>query len=78
MFSPIKCTCCTRGVQENGAIGLVVHKSAEILCSADWYTTKPIAPFSCTQCVQQVHSKAEVIHLTPAIPGLLLLFNSHA
>ena len=31
--------------------------------TADWCTTKPIAPFSCTPCVQQVHSKAEVIHL---------------
>ena len=25
------CTCCTRGVQENGAIGLVVLQTAEIL-----------------------------------------------
>ena len=31
MTSALKCTCCTRGVQENGAIGLVVHQSAEIL-----------------------------------------------
>ena len=46
--------------------------------SADWCTTKPIEPFSCTPHVQQEHSKAEVIHLTPGLPGLLLLFNSHA
>ena len=46
--------------------------------SADWCTAKPIAPFSCTPRVQQVHSKAEVIHLTPGLPGLLVLFNSHA
>ena len=46
--------------------------------SADWCTTKPIEPFSCTPRVQQVHSKAEVIHLTPGLPGLLVLFNSHA
>ena len=46
--------------------------------SADWCTTKPIEPFSCTPRVQQVHSKAEVLHLTPGLPGLLELFNSHA
>ena len=46
--------------------------------SADWRKTKPIAPFSCTPRVQQVHSKAQVIHLTPGLPGLLLFFNSHA
>ena len=31
MTSALECTCCTRGVQENGAIGFVVHQSAEIL-----------------------------------------------
>ena len=46
--------------------------------SADWCTTKPIETLSCTPRVQQVHSKAEVIHLIPGLPGLLLLFNSHA
>ena len=29
--------------------------------SADWCTTKPIEPLSCTPRVQQVHSKPEVI-----------------
>ena len=29
--SALVCTCCTRGVQENGAIGLVVLQTAEIL-----------------------------------------------
>ena len=38
--------------------------------SADWCTTKPIAPFSCTPRVQQVHTKAEVIHLTPCTRGV--------
>ena len=33
--------------------------------SAVWSTTKPIATFSCTPCVQEVHNKAEVVHLTP-------------
>ena len=27
--------------------------------SADWSTTKPIAAFSCTPCVQEVHTKSE-------------------
>ena len=45
--------------------------------SSDWCTTKPIEPFSCTQRVQQVHFKAEVIHLTPGLQGLLVLLNSH-
>ena len=46
--------------------------------SADWSTTKPIAAFSCTQGVQEVHTKAEVLHLTPGLHGLGVLFNCHA
>ena len=38
--------------------------------SADWITTKPIPAFSCTPCVQEVHTKAEVVHLTPGLLGL--------
>ena len=38
--------------------------------SAVWNTTKQIAPFSCTKSVQEVHSKAEVVHLTPGVLGL--------
>ena len=41
--------------------------------SAVWTTTKPIAEFSCTPCVQEAHTKAEVVHLTP---GLLELGNA--
>ena len=43
--------------------------------SADWSTNKPIAPFSCTPRVQEVHTKAEVVHLTPGLLGLEVLFN---
>ena len=43
--------------------------------SAVWSTTKPIAAFSCTPRVQEVDTKAEVIHLTL---GLGELCNSHA
>ena len=46
--------------------------------SEEWCTTKPIEPISCTQPVQQVHSKAEVIHLTPGLPGFVVLFISQA
>ena len=38
--------------------------------SADWNTTKLIAAFSCTPRVQEVHSKAEVVHLSPDLLGL--------
>ena len=46
--------------------------------SADWCTTKPIAAFSCTPSVQEVHTKAEVVHLSPGLQGLGVLFNCHA
>ena len=46
--------------------------------SAGWSTTKPIAVFSCTPRVQEVHTKAEVVHITPALLGLGVLFNCHA
>ena len=46
--------------------------------SAVWYTIKPIAQFSCTPRVQEVHTKAEVVQLTPCLLGLGVLFNCHA
>ena len=46
--------------------------------SADWSTYKPIAPFSCTPRVQEVHTRAEVVHLTLGLLGLEVLFNCHA
>ena len=46
--------------------------------SAVWSTTKQIEPFSCTACVQEVHIKAEAVHLTPVLLGLWVLFNCHA
>ena len=46
--------------------------------SAVWSTTKPIATFSCTPCVQEVHTKAEVVLLTPGLLGLEVLFNCEA
>ena len=46
--------------------------------SAVWSMTKPIAPFSCTSRVQEVHTKAEAVHLTPGLVVLGVLFNCHA
>ena len=46
--------------------------------SAHWSTTKPIAAFLCSEHVQEVHTKAEVQHLTPGLQGLAVFFNCHA
>ena len=46
--------------------------------SAVWSATQQISPFSCTQRVQEVHTKAEVVHPTPGLLGLGVLFNYHA
>ena len=46
--------------------------------SAVWSTTIQIAPFSCTPRVQEVHTEAELIHLTPDLLRLGVLFNCHA
>ena len=37
-----------------------------------------MAPFSCTRVVQEVHTKAEVVHLTSCLLGLGILFNFQA
>ena len=46
--------------------------------STVWSTTKPIAAFYCTPRVQGVHTKAEVVHLTPGLLGLGVLYSSYA
>ena len=46
--------------------------------SADWSRTKRIAAISCTPLVQEVHTKAEVVHLTPGLLGLGVSFNCNA
>ena len=46
--------------------------------SVDWSTTKAIAAFSCTPCVQELHTKAEVVHLTSGLLGLGASFNCQA
>ena len=47
------------------------------MINLDWSTNKPIAAFSCTPRVQEVHTKAEVVHLTPGLLGLGVLCSSH-
>ena len=37
-----------------------------------------IAAFSCTPRIQEVHTKAEVVHLNPGLLGVGVLFNNHA
>ena len=46
--------------------------------STDWSMTKPIAAFSFTPGVQEVHIKAEVVQLTPGLLGLGVIFSCHA
>ena len=45
--------------------------------STVWSMTKPITPFSCTPRVQEVHTKAEVVHITTGLLGLGVLFNCY-
>ena len=46
--------------------------------SAVCITNKQIEPFSCTPRVQEVHTKAEVVHISHGLLGLGVLFNCHA
>ena len=46
--------------------------------SADWNATKPIAAFSCKPRVQEEHTEAEGVDLTPCLLGLGVLFDCHA
>ena len=46
--------------------------------SAVLSTNKQIESFSCTPRVQEVHTKAEIVHLTPGFLGLGVLFNCDA
>ena len=46
--------------------------------SVVWSTTKQMAPFSCTPRVQEVHTRVEVVDLTPGLLDLGVLFHCHA
>ena len=66
------------GVIQLSRIGNVLRNMINPRISADWSKTKPIASSSCTSCVQEVHTKAEVVHLSHVLLGLGVLFNCHA
>ena len=46
--------------------------------SAVWSTTKQIVKFSYTPRVQEVYTKAEIVHLTPGLLDLVVSFNCQA
>ena len=91
---PIAAFSCTPGVQEIHTKAevnkpypwypIVTHRKCiakhmiNPRISADWSTYTPIAAFSCTPRVQEVHTKAEVVHLTPGLLDLEVLFNCQA
>ena len=74
----------TTGLLGLGYYSIVTHRKCVAkhminpIISADWTTTKPIAAFSCTPRVQEVHNKAEVVNLTRGLLGLGVLFNCQA
>ena len=67
-----------RGIIQLSRIRNVLRNMINPRISAIWSRTKTIAPFSSTQRVQEVHTKAEVVHLIPCLLGLGVLFNCHA
>ena len=93
-IGPFSCTPCVQEVHTKaevvhptpGLLGLGVLFKRKCIAkhminpriSAGLSKTKPIATFSCTPAVQEVHTKAEVVHLTPGLLGLGVLFNCHA
>ena len=66
------------GIIQLSRIGNVLQNKINPTISALWSSTKQRATFSCTQRVQEVHTKLEVVHLTPGILALGVLFNCHA
>ena len=74
----------TPGLLGLGYYSIVTHRKCiakhmiDPRTSAVWSTTKPTAPFSCTPYVQEVHTKAEFVNLTPCLLDLGVLFICHA
>ena len=74
----------TPGLLGLGVLFIVTHRKCiakqmiNPRISAVWSTTKQIPPFSCTPRVQEVHAKAEVVHLTPGLLRLGVLLYCHA
>ena len=59
-------------------MGNVLQNMINPRITAVWNTNKQIEPFSCTPRLQEVHTKAEVVHISPGLLGLGVLFNCHA
>ena len=57
---------------------LPTQKKLILKNAAKWSILLGAVTFSCTPCVQEVHNKVEVVHLTPCLLGLGVLFNCHA
>ena len=74
----------TPGLRGLGVFFIVTHRKCiakhmiNPRISAVWSTTKPIAPFSCTPRVQEEHTKAAVVHLTPGLLGLGVFIHCQA
>ena len=66
------------GIIQLSCIGNVLRNMINPRISAVWITKKSISQFSCTRRVQEVHTKAEVVHLTAGLLGLGVLFNCQA
>ena len=68
-----------RGIIQLSLIGNVLRNISLTLESLQiGVLIMPIAAFSCTPRVQEVHTKAEVVHLSPGLLRLWVLFNCHA
>ena len=84
VHTKIKIVQITPGLLVLGVYSIVTHRKcvAKHMITpsiyAVWSTIKPIAAFSCTPRVQEVRTKAEVVHFSPGHLGLGLLFNCHA
>ena len=58
-------------------MGNVLQNMINPRISAVWSTNKQIEPFSCTPRLQEVHTKADIVHISPGLLGLGVLFNCH-
>ena len=65
------------GIIQLSRIGNVLRNMINPRISAVWSTTKPIALFSCTPRVEEVHTKAEVVHPTIGLLGVVVILNNH-
>ena len=71
--SALVCTSCTRGVQENGAIGLVVGNTSKPRSPRVRFTTSDLV---CTFCIRSVEENGAiglVVLQSTEILGLIIL-----